>query len=342
MCRHTGREWLWVSLILGGIYVAIASQSPTADIAKAFLNKLNFNSMFVAQEIYSSWTHKTNHFQRIHSTTGVPFHSMLFFDDENRNIQAWLRLEEGSRVVVRFRKCVQSGYRFLMDKREESAGSSSAPPFPWTKIWSANRIPCCKEFVWRACHDIIPVLIGLQRKKIQLDSICPLCGEEPETTEHAILYCSQVAPLWFASQLGIAIDRESRLALRPWLQIFLNQNNKDATGLILTTMNIAFKPLKVSQQVVQQQMVSWVRPGEHVYKANVDAAILKNSGAGLGAVFRNSQGEVMAAATHFIPHMLDLLLAEALAIEWAMRTAMQLLFTKVVFEADNQVFFFHS
>ncbi|KAJ1396534.1 Magnesium-dependent phosphatase-1, eukaryotic/archaeal-type [Sesbania bispinosa] len=71
-----------------GIDVAIASRSPTADIAKAFLNKLNFNSMFVAQEIYSSWTHKTDHFQRIHSTTGVPFHSMLFFDDENRNIQA--------------------------------------------------------------------------------------------------------------------------------------------------------------------------------------------------------------------------------------------------------------
>ncbi|KAJ1425123.1 Reverse transcriptase zinc-binding domain [Sesbania bispinosa] len=95
-----------------------------------------------------------------------------------------------------------------MDKRIESAGSSSAPPFPWTKILSANCIPRCKEFAWRACHDIIPVLTGLQRKKIQLDPICPLCGEEPETTEHAILYCSQVAPLWFASQLGIAIDRE--------------------------------------------------------------------------------------------------------------------------------------
>lgn len=40
------------------------------------------------QEIYSSWTHKTDHFQRIHMRTGVPFSSMLFFDDEDRNIQA--------------------------------------------------------------------------------------------------------------------------------------------------------------------------------------------------------------------------------------------------------------
>ncbi|RDX60402.1 putative ubiquitin-like-specific protease 2B [Mucuna pruriens] len=71
-----------------GIDVAIASRSPTADIATAFLNKLSLSSIFVAQEIYSSWTHKTDHFQRIHSRTGVPFNSMLFFDDENRNIQA--------------------------------------------------------------------------------------------------------------------------------------------------------------------------------------------------------------------------------------------------------------
>uniref|UniRef100_I1M2N3 Magnesium-dependent phosphatase-1 n=1 Tax=Glycine max TaxID=3847 RepID=I1M2N3_SOYBN len=71
-----------------GIDIAIASRSPTADIATAFLNKLNLTPMFVSQEIYSSWTHKTDHFQRIHSRTSVPFNSMLFFDDENRNIQA--------------------------------------------------------------------------------------------------------------------------------------------------------------------------------------------------------------------------------------------------------------
>ncbi|PQQ01091.1 magnesium-dependent phosphatase 1 [Prunus yedoensis var. nudiflora] len=71
-----------------GIDLAIASRSPTADIAKTFIDKLSIKSMFVAQEIFSSWTHKTDHFQRIHTRTGVPFNSMLFFDDENRNIQA--------------------------------------------------------------------------------------------------------------------------------------------------------------------------------------------------------------------------------------------------------------
>ncbi|XP_021903821.1 magnesium-dependent phosphatase 1 [Carica papaya] len=71
-----------------GVDLAIASRSPTPDIANTFLDKLNIKSMFITQEIFSSWTHKTEHFQRIRSRTGVPFNSMLFFDDEDRNIQA--------------------------------------------------------------------------------------------------------------------------------------------------------------------------------------------------------------------------------------------------------------
>lgn len=97
-----------------GIEMAIASRSPTSDIANTFLDKLNLKPMFVAkvslihfkvmfvpdefiiksvlddcfQEIYSSWSHKTEHFQKIHTRTGVPFTAMLFFDDEDRNIKS--------------------------------------------------------------------------------------------------------------------------------------------------------------------------------------------------------------------------------------------------------------
>ncbi|WJZ84475.1 hypothetical protein VitviT2T_004078 [Vitis vinifera] len=90
-----------------GIDMAIASRSPTPDIAKTFLDKLGIKSMLVAQfqtaveslhifllyllwiaqEIFSSLSHKTQHFQIIHRT-GVPFNSMLFFNDEDRNIES--------------------------------------------------------------------------------------------------------------------------------------------------------------------------------------------------------------------------------------------------------------
>ncbi|CAM6117130.1 unnamed protein product [Calypogeia fissa] len=71
-----------------GVLVAVASRSPTADIARTFLNKLDLLPTFCCMEIYPSWSHKTDHLKKIHQKTGIPYTSMLFFDDEERNIQA--------------------------------------------------------------------------------------------------------------------------------------------------------------------------------------------------------------------------------------------------------------
>ncbi|KAK6135661.1 hypothetical protein DH2020_030598 [Rehmannia glutinosa] len=77
-----------------GVDIAIASRSPTPDIANTFLEKLGIRSWFVAQEIFSSWTHKTDHFQRINRRTIIPYNEMLFFDDEDRNIDAKLAMRK--------------------------------------------------------------------------------------------------------------------------------------------------------------------------------------------------------------------------------------------------------
>ncbi|KAJ7943729.1 Magnesium-dependent phosphatase-1 [Quillaja saponaria] len=82
-----------------GIDMAIASRSPTPEIAKAFLDKLSIKSMFVAQEIFSSWTHKREHFQRIYRKTGFPYSSMLFFDDEERNTETVSKMDVTSILV---------------------------------------------------------------------------------------------------------------------------------------------------------------------------------------------------------------------------------------------------
>ncbi|XP_062100403.1 uncharacterized protein LOC133806294 isoform X2 [Humulus lupulus] len=57
-----------------GIDLAVASRTPTPKVASAFLKTLAIDSIFLAKEI--------------HKKTGVPFTSMLFFDDEDRNIRA--------------------------------------------------------------------------------------------------------------------------------------------------------------------------------------------------------------------------------------------------------------
>ncbi|KAL6211419.1 hypothetical protein ACLB2K_016645 [Fragaria x ananassa] len=119
-----------------GIDLAIASRSPTADIAKTFLDKLSIKSMFVAQEIISSWTHKTDHFQKIHSRTDVPFNSMRFFDDENRNIQAVSKMGVTSMLV---NKGVTVGaLRQGLTKYSENVNISERNKQKWRTKFSQN------------------------------------------------------------------------------------------------------------------------------------------------------------------------------------------------------------
>lgn len=53
-----------------------------------FIPRTYLDFPFTIQEIFSSWTHKTEHFQKIQHKTRIPYESMLFFDDEDRNIEA--------------------------------------------------------------------------------------------------------------------------------------------------------------------------------------------------------------------------------------------------------------
>lgn len=79
--------------------MALASRTPTPDIARVYLNKLGLTSFFVDMEIFPSWTHKTEHFKNIQRKTNIPFNSMLFFDDEDRNTQSVSRMGVSSVLV---------------------------------------------------------------------------------------------------------------------------------------------------------------------------------------------------------------------------------------------------
>ncbi|XP_021860763.1 uncharacterized protein [Spinacia oleracea] len=108
-----------------GIDIAVASRSPTPDIAKTFLDKLGIHSMFVTQEIFSSWTHKTEHFQRIHRSTRIPYTDMLFFDDEDRNIKAINNMGATS-ILVENGVNQQAFQQGLMEFSQKSKASDKA------------------------------------------------------------------------------------------------------------------------------------------------------------------------------------------------------------------------
>jgi hypothetical protein len=56
----------------------------------------------------------------------------------------------------------------------------------WKLIWKLKVPNVEKNFIWRACHDILPTRDNLVRRKVLTDPSCPICGLEAETPIHLL------------------------------------------------------------------------------------------------------------------------------------------------------------
>jgi hypothetical protein len=83
----------------------------------------------------------------------------------------------------------------------------------------------------------------------------------------------------------------------------------------------------------------WFKPNAGIIKVNSDANLANTDRWGLGATFRDSDGELVAAATWEVPGANDPMLAEAFAIYLAMTMAIDCCFQDVEFESDNKGLF---
>ena len=59
----------------------------------------------------------------------------------------------------------------------------------WNRTWKMNVPPKVRNFVWRACTDILPTRANLYRRKVPIDPHCSICGQTDETVGHALWEC---------------------------------------------------------------------------------------------------------------------------------------------------------
>ncbi|KAF4355280.1 hypothetical protein G4B88_004938 [Cannabis sativa] len=91
----------------------------------------------------------------------------------------------------------QSGYAVALDVAGERFGSSSCTQSHWWNgMWNLKVPQKVKIFLWRMYHRALPTNSQLIRRKVLVQPICHRCGEESETPEHALVFCSSLLPLW--------------------------------------------------------------------------------------------------------------------------------------------------
>jgi hypothetical protein len=124
---------------------------------------------------------------------------------------------------------VRSAYHYVgSDKRaNQPETSTSNHSKMWSKIWSLPLPNKVKNFIWRLAKQIIPTRGNLQRRRVVLDPICPLCFMDHESDDHLFMQCPLALQVWFASPLGAHPPPNSNIL--SWLLHWLSCKESLAT-----------------------------------------------------------------------------------------------------------------
>jgi hypothetical protein len=81
----------------------------------------------------------------------------------------------------------------------------------WKDIWALPVPNVEKNFMWRACHDLLPTRVNLFRRKVITDPSCLFCGAAAETGFHVLWDCPSAKDVW-SMACGV-LQKSSYLAL---------------------------------------------------------------------------------------------------------------------------------
>jgi hypothetical protein len=66
----------------------------------------------------------------------------------------------------------------------------------WKALWALLVPNVERNFLWRACHEILPTRESLCRRKIISDPTCPICERDVETGIHILWTCPSAMDVW--------------------------------------------------------------------------------------------------------------------------------------------------
>ncbi|KAF7839015.1 ribonuclease H [Senna tora] len=110
---------------------------------------------------------------------------------------------------------VKSAYKAI-HKSYETSNGWRVYKLVWKRIWNMNVTPIVKNFMWRACRNILPTCVNLKGRGLDIDEKCFICNDSCETTLHALCDCSNVQGLWRDSSIGMGATNE--MSFIEWLK----------------------------------------------------------------------------------------------------------------------------
>ncbi|KAK8507753.1 hypothetical protein V6N12_074319 [Hibiscus sabdariffa] len=99
---------------------------------------------------------------------------------------------------------VKLGYHRLMANKRQIHGASSSRQDErneesWSHIWNLKTLPKIQNFIWKACHNVVPSNENLIHRHHSRTSSCLRCGEPNESLEHILFFYPLSHAIWRAS-----------------------------------------------------------------------------------------------------------------------------------------------
>ncbi|KAJ8774780.1 hypothetical protein K2173_017226 [Erythroxylum novogranatense] len=137
---------------------------------------------------------------------------------------------------------VKSAYKMLQDCVSVTDDGGC---LLWRLLWHLQVPPRVKHFLWRALSNVLPTKLNLYRKKIVDDALCPLCQDAPESTEHALLWCTEVRSCWDSLALvrpghGVPLMRMDAVKVQELLALNPTRWNLDLVQEVFCDRDVQF------------------------------------------------------------------------------------------------------
>jgi hypothetical protein len=216
--------------------------------------------------------------------------------------------------------------------------------------------PKIRNFVWRACRNILPTQTKLFDMKISSSFSCHWCEEEPETGDHVLWQCEFAQRVWTACSVQLPWSVDMRMAFGDFSDVCLRDMQSPDVELIFTTawilwcarneliwegkvsiifdicsrasaMAIEFLEFDERAEVLPHVdagriLLSWSPPSAGCYKVAIACNFTSRSDkVGVGVLIRDSSSFVVAASGFVMLGSNDFLTSYAYAVFYAMQLA---------------------
>lgn len=98
---------------------------------------------------------------------------------------------------------VRNGYHLMHHRKLESKcdevgqGPSWLKQWSgWRRMWNSTTPPKTRMLVWKACHEMLPVMTNLYRRHLVEEATCPRCKTRNETTLYVFRDCPFAKEVW--------------------------------------------------------------------------------------------------------------------------------------------------